>query len=169
MFDRRTLCASVAASALTAPWDFAAAMPHGTPAEPIKSKYSYVQLVPPSRPPKPEDLSDPKAFGQFLTNNIYGRAEAAGIFIDGDAQPEIQQAVARSVEASFRPQKGEIRKGATYDALPIEIRRVVVLRNFNTFADVLIFVGLTEGKKLTKELVTRVQGFICPLYPICTG
>jgi hypothetical protein len=137
--------------------------------ESAETPWVYAQALPPTMPVAPKDFEDPKAFGQYLSGNAYSRLAKAGIDVTEDAKPEIQQAVERSADAAFRPPRGEIRKGGTFDALPVEIRRVIVLRNFNTFVDVLILVGWEQGKKLTKEAVNRVQGFICPLYPICTG
>ncbi|MCK1741249.1 hypothetical protein IVA80_10310 [Bradyrhizobium sp. 139] len=169
MIDRRTLCVGATVSAFVARGDAAAAMPSGPPRQPIEAGWTYAQLVPPARQPRREDFADPKAFDQYLTENAYKRFGEASISIDSDARAEIQQAIGRSVEAAFRPQKGEIRKGETLDALPLEYRRVVVLRNFNTFVEVLIVVALKEGNRLIKETVNRVQGFLCPLYPICTG
>jgi hypothetical protein len=170
MINRRTMSAGMAAGVLTAPWDFAGAMPIGSPAGHTASQWTYAQFLPPVRPPKPPDLADPKAFGQYLAQSADERLKAAGISSDDDAQNEIKVLAERAGEAAFRPQKeGEIKKGAGYDALPVEVRRTIVVRNFNTFVDVNIVVALKEGKKLTKEVINRVQGFLCPLYPVCTG
>jgi hypothetical protein len=168
MIDRPVMCVGALAGAIAAPIDIARAMPSGPLRQSVGAQWTPAQL-PPIHPPSHADLADPKGFGNYLTEDAYGRLQEAGISIADDARGELQQVIGRSVEAAFRSQAGEIRKGNTLDALPIEVRRVIVLRNFNTFVDVLIIVAWNEGKRLTKEVVNRVQGFLCPLYPICTG
>ncbi len=169
MIDRRTLCIGTAMGAVAARGDIAHALPSARLHESIDKQWTHAQAVPPPVPATDKDLADQKAFGQYLSNNAYSRFAKASVDVTDDAKPEIQQAIDKSAEAAFRPPKGEISKGGTFDALPIDVRRNVILRNFNTFVDVLIVVALNGGKKLTKEVANRVQGFICPLYPICSG
>lgn len=169
MIDRRTICVGAAVSAFAARTDSAAAMPGSQLQRSGEARWTYVQAIPFAPPPRPQDLVEPKSFTQYLKEGTAKRFAEAGISVDNDAQTEIDQAIARSAEAAFREKRGKMEKGATLDALPIEVRRVVVLRNFNTFVDVLILVSWEEGKKLTRQVVNRVQGFLCPLYPICTG
>lgn len=168
MIDRRSLCIGTATCAFAARADVAVAMPSIELREAVDARWKYAQALPPAIPP-PKDYTDQKAFGQYLSESAYGRIAKAGVEVADDAKADIQQAVDRSADAAFRPQKGKIQKGETFDALQIDIRRVVILRNFNTFTDVLIAASREGSTKLTKEVVNRVQGFICPLYPICTG
>src|SRR5262249_52673265 len=167
MIDRRSLCVGAAVGAFAAHSEVAGAMPEGRLSHSDEALV-FVQQPPPVRPPSREQLANPKAFEEYLAESAFQRLDQAGIAVD-DAKPSILEVIQRSAEAAFRPQKGEIRRGETLDALPIEVRRVIVVRNFNTFVDVLIVVGWNEGKRLTKEAVNRVRGFLCPLYPICTG
>jgi hypothetical protein len=169
MIDRRMLCMGTAIGAVAARGARAYAMPDARLDEALEARWSFAQALPPVLPANEKELADPKTFAQYLSNNAYSRIAKAGLDVTEDAKPEIQKAIDKSAEAAFRPQKGEIAKGGTFDALPTDVRRIVILRNFNTFTDVLIVVALNASKKLTKDLVNRVQGFICPLYPICTG
>lgn len=169
MIDRRTIWAGLAASVLSARGDVAVAMPRGR-LRPSGDAWVHVQQLPPGIGPLPPEVSkDPKALDQYLKEGVYNRIAKAGVSIEDDARPEIDKAIERSAEAATRDKRGELGKGQNLDALPVEVRRVVVLRNLNTFVDVLLVVALNEGRKITRQIVNRVQGYLCPLYPICTG
>src|SRR5690242_18152602 len=119
MIDRRMVCIGATVGTFAPPVEVAAATPIGRLGEYIDPRWTIAQLVPLGRPPRPEELADPKAFGQYLTDNTYSRMGQAGISVD-DARPEIDRAIAQCVAAAFRPSKGEIRKGDSLDAIPIE-------------------------------------------------
>lgn len=98
---------------------------------------------------------------------IRRRTEFVGIKIESDADPEIVKFANQAALAAFEEQRsGQIGKEKDFRILPVEVRRVIVIRNYDNLTDVLI-VAATEGKRITRAIVSNLRDFICPLYPFC--
>lgn len=146
------------------------AMPFSTNFRALADVRIPVQLAPPAPPPKPEDLRDQKSFESYLMQRFEFRTEKVGVAIDKkEALPEIQKFANQAAHAAFEEQRrGDIDKKRDYRVLPLQVRRVIIVRNFDTLTD-LLTIAAQESKKITRDIVQRVRDFLCPIYPFCTA
>jgi hypothetical protein len=166
---RRSVCTGAAVSAAFATWSAwpAVAVPASTRLSPAPERPILAQLAPAGPPPSQDDLRDQKTFENFLMQRIRRRAESAGVKIDNDAAPEIDKFADLAAAAAFEKQRpGQIDKQRDYRVLPDQIRRPIIMRNYDELIDLLIFAS-KEGGRITRTVVANVRDFICPLYPFC--
>jgi hypothetical protein len=166
---RRSVCtgAAVSAAFTTSSARPVLAVPASTSLSAAAERPILAQLAPAAPPPSQDDLRDQKTFENFLMQRIRRRAESADIKIDNDAAPEIDKFAGQAAAAAFEKQRpGQIDKQRDYRVLPDQIRRTIIMRNYDDLIDLLIFAS-REGGKITRTVVSNVRDFICPLYPFC--
>lgn len=67
----------------------------------------------------------------------------------------------------LRPPPGkQAERAAVMKELPLPVRQQIVVRNYNSFLDVLAFEGTRAGV-LDFPVIQKVWYFFCPLYPFC--
>lgn len=166
---RRSVCAGAAVSAVLTASNAkpAIAVPASTNISAPPAYRMLTQLAPADPPPSQDDLQDQKPFENFLLRRIHRRTESVGVKIDRDADPEIERFANQAALAAFEKQRpGQIGKERDFRVLPIEVRRGIIIRNYDNLTDVLI-VAAAEGRRITRTVVSNVRDFICPLYPFC--
>jgi hypothetical protein len=171
MIDRRSILAGVGFGAVLAASSEHAAAGFRDPFAshlPLDPAWLKTQLaIPGGPPPTPADFSEPRAFAAYLVNRLLTRTRAVNITVENDARPPINELAGRGANAAFQSPQGELRQHGNFQALPVEIRRVIVLRNFDTFTDIAIFAATQRDRRLSAEIIGFVRGFLCPWYPFC--
>lgn len=162
---RRSVCAGVTVSAALT--TLAIAVPASTQSGEVPAHRLLAQLAPAAPPPSQDDLRDQKAFEYFLVQRIRRRTESVGVMIESDANPEIEKFASQAAAAAFEKERpGRIGKEKDYRVLPTQVRRVIIIRNYDDLTDILI-AAAAEGRRITQAVVSNVRDFICPLYPFC--
>jgi hypothetical protein len=91
--------------------------------------------------------------------------------VESDADSALKEIFVKpAAQAATQKIEGkEIDKQKNYRALPPALRQRAIVRNFDNASDIIIYVAIERGRKVTRSIVTGVRDFLCPLYPFCSS